>query len=111
MSLEVTGIEARGHVMDPRVQAAAWRFGPSMAGHTIDFRVLFSAEGEDTRSRIEARLEFPQKDGGRGEVTASPMIASGQVAFSFVFEEYGDLEISLSYQGKEFFRDTIPLQH
>lgn len=109
-TLEVTGIEARGHTLDPRSQSAVWRFGPNMLGHTVDFSVLFRAEDEDTRSRIEARLEYPQKDGTRAVATSSAMIAVGRVALSFVFEEFGNLQISLSKDGHVFFEDTIPIQ-
>ncbi|MGE0688928.1 MAG: hypothetical protein AB7P33_19475 [Dehalococcoidia bacterium] len=110
MSIEVTGIEARGHVMDPRTQAAVWRFGERMIGHTIEFQVVFEAEGEDTRSRVEAFLTYPQKDGARGEVQTSVMVALGRVAFSFVYEAPGDLTITLVHKGAPFFEDTIPLE-
>lgn len=110
MSLEVTGIEARGHVLDPRVQSAVWRFGSSMVGHTIEFQVIFEASDEDSRSRIDALLTVPQKDGSTGEVQSSAMIATGRVAFSFVFEVPGELRVVLSYRGETFFEDTIPLQ-
>ena len=106
----MTGIEARGHVLDPRVQSAVWRFGPNMIGHTVEFQVIFTAEDEDTRSRVEARLEYPDKAGGRGEIVSSAMIATGRVAFTFVYEAPGDLTITLSYKGETFFEDTIPLQ-
>ncbi len=110
IALEVTGIEARGHVLDPRVQAAVWRFGPNMIGHTIEFTVIFEYTDEDSRSRVEARLETPQKDGSKGEVVSSAMIATGRVNFSFVFEAPGDLLVTLSYRGEKFFEDAIPLQ-
>ena len=42
-----------------------------MIGHTMEFQVIFRSEGEDTRSRIKATLEFPQKDGSRGVVTSA----------------------------------------
>jgi tryptophan synthase beta subunit len=109
-TLEVTGIEARGHTLDPRSQSAAWRFGPNMVGHTVNFEVIFRSEGEDTRSRIEARLEFPRKGGTRAVLDSSAMIAVGRVKFSFVFEEFGDLQLSLSKDGEVFFEETIPLQ-
>ena len=108
--LEVTGIEARGHVLDPRSQSALWRFGRGMFGHTVDFAVVFTAQDEDPRSRVDARLEYPGKDGARDEVTSSAMIAVGRLNFSFVFEAYGDLKLSLAYRGETFFEDTIPLQ-
>jgi hypothetical protein len=38
------------------------------------------------------------------------MIAVGRVGFSFVFEEFGDLQLSLSKDGEVFFEDTIPIQ-
>ena len=110
MTLEVTSIEARGHVLDPRVQSAVWRFGPNMLGHSVDFTIVFEATDEDSRSRVEAKIEYPQKDGGRGEATSSAMIATGRVAFSFVYEAPGDLTITLAYRGETFFEDTIPLQ-
>jgi hypothetical protein len=110
MSIEVTGIEARGHVLDPRTQSAVWRFGERMIGHTVEFQVVFEAEGEDTRSRIEAHLEYPQGDGGTGEVETSAMVALGRVGFSFIYEATGDLNISLRHGGKVFFEDTIPLE-
>lgn len=110
MTLEVTGIEARGHVMDPRTQSAVWRFGPAMVGHTVEFQVVFDAGDEDPRSRIEARLEYPQRDGRRGEIVSSAMIATGRASFSFVYEAPGDLIITLSYQGEPFFEEVIPLQ-
>jgi hypothetical protein len=81
-----------------------------MIGHAVDFTVLFEATDEDSRSRVEARLEYPQKDGSVGEVSSSAMIATGRVAFSFVYEAPGDLKISLAYRGNVFFEDTIPLQ-
>ena len=81
-----------------------------MIGHTVDFTVLFEATDEDSRSRIEGKLAYPQKDGSRGEVVSSAMIATGRVAFSFVYEGPGDLVIALSYRGEVFFEDTIPLQ-
>jgi hypothetical protein len=109
-TLEVTGIEARGHTLDPRSQSAVWRFGPNMIGHAVDFQVVFRAENEDSRSRIEAVLEYPQKDGRRGVVSSSSMVAVGRVSFSFVFEEFGELHLSLSKDGKAFFEDTIPIQ-
>jgi hypothetical protein len=108
--LEVTGIETRGHILDPRSQSAVWRFGPNMVGHTVEFQVVFRSEGEDTRSRVQGMLEFPQKDGGGGVVTSSAMVAVGRVNFSFVFEEFGDLHLSLSKEGETFFEDTIPIQ-
>lgn len=110
MSIEVTGIEARGHVMDPRSQSAVWRFGRRMIGHTIQFEVVFEAEGEDTRSRVEAVLEYPQRDGGVGKVQTSVMLALGRVGFSFVYEAPGDLRLTLTYKGNVFFEDTIPLE-
>ena len=81
-----------------------------MIGHTVEFQVTFRAEGEDTRSRIDAKLEIPQKDGTRTVVASSAMIAVGRVGFSFVFEEFGDLLLSLSKDGETFFEDTIPIQ-
>jgi hypothetical protein len=81
-----------------------------MVGHTVDFQVTFEAGEEDSRSRVEARLEYPQKDGGRGEIVSSAMIATGRVGFSFVYEAPGDLTITLSYRGETFFEETIPLQ-
>jgi hypothetical protein len=81
-----------------------------MAGHSVDFTVLFEATDEDSRARIEATLSYPQKDGGRGEIASSAMIATGRVAFSFVYETPGDLTITLSHRGDVFFEDTIPLQ-
>ena len=96
--------------MDPRSQSAVWRFGPGMVGHTIDFQVVFESENEDTRARVEARLDYPRKDGVRGILTSSAMIAVGRVAFSFVFEEYGELKLSLSKDGTAFFEDSITLQ-
>ena len=81
-----------------------------MVGHTVEFKVIFRSEGEDTRSRIEALLEFPQKDGSRGVVTSTAMIAVGRVNFSFVFEDFGDLHIVLSKDGETFFEETIPMQ-
>ena len=72
---EVTGIEARGHMLDPRSQSAVWRFGPNMVGHTVDFDVIFRSEGEDTRLRIDATLQFPKKDGTQGVVASSAMAA------------------------------------
>jgi hypothetical protein len=110
MTIEVTGIEARGHVLDPRTQSAVWRFGERMIGHTIEFQVVFEAEDEDTRSRVEAFLEYPQRDGGRGQVSTSVMVALGRVAFSFVYEAPGELNITLVHNGKPFFEDTIPLE-
>ncbi len=110
MSIEVTGIEARGHVLDPRSQSAVWRFGERMIGHTVEFEVIFEAEGEDTRSRVEGRLEYPLRDGGTGEVEASAMVALGRVGFSFVYSAPGDLNISLRHAGKVVFEDTIPLE-
>ena len=109
-TLEVTGIEARGHTLDPRSQSAVWRFGPSMIGHTVDFQVIFRSEGEDTRSRIEGKLVVPGKDGASAVIAASAMIAVGRMSFSFVFEEFGDLELSLAKNGEVFFEDTIPIQ-
>ena len=109
-TLEVTGIEARGHILDPRTQSAVWRLGSSMLGHTVEFQVIFRSEGEDTRARIDATLEYPRKDGARGVTVATAMIAVGRVNFSFVFEEFGDLELSLSKDGVKFFEDRIPLQ-
>ena len=38
------------------------------------------------------------------------MVAVGRVNFSFVFEEFGDLRLSLSKEGETFFEDTIPIQ-
>ena len=81
-----------------------------MVGHTVSFQVIFRSEGEDTRSRIDATLEFPEKDGARGVVTSTAMIAVGRVDFSFVFEEFGDLHLSLSKDGEAFFEDTIPIE-
>jgi hypothetical protein len=81
-----------------------------MVGHTVEFQVTFRSEGEDTRSRIEATLEFPQKDGSRGVVTSTAMIAVGRVNFSFAFEEFGDLHLVLSKNGETFFEETIPIQ-
>ena len=81
-----------------------------MFGHTVDFAVVFTSEDEDPRSRVDARLEYPGVDGTRGEVTSSVMIAVGRVNFSFVFEAYGELNLSLSHRGETFFEDTIPLQ-
>jgi hypothetical protein len=81
-----------------------------MVGHAVDFQVVFRSEGEDTRSRIEATLEFPQKGGARGVVSSTAMIAVGRVNFSFVFEEFGDLHLILSKDGETFFEDTIPLR-
>ncbi len=81
-----------------------------MVGHTVEFQVVFESEGEDTRARIEARVEYPRKDGERGASTSSAMIALGRVGCSFVFEEYGDLKVSLSKDGIAFFEDTIVLQ-
>ena len=110
MSIEVTGIEARGHVLDPRTQSAVWRFGERMIGHTIEFQVIFEAEGEDTRSRVEAHLEYPLQDGGVGETETSAMVALGRVGFSFVYSTPGELKIALRHGGKVFFLDTIPLE-
>ena len=76
----------------------------------MNFEVIFRSEGEDTRSRIEARLEFPRKDGTRAVLDSSATIAVGRVNFSFVFEEFGDLQLSLSKDGQVFFEETIPLQ-
>ena len=81
-----------------------------MIGHTVDFQVHFTGQGEDTRSRIDGKLEYPQKDGTWGEMTSSAMVATGRVNFSFVFEAYGDLRITLSRRGKTFFEETIPLE-
>ena len=81
-----------------------------MVGHAVDFQVIFRAEGEDTRSRIDATLQFPQKDGTLGVLASSAMVAVGRVNFSFVFEEFGDLHLSLSKDGQAFFEDTIPIQ-
>ncbi len=81
-----------------------------MLGHTVEFQVVFRSEGEDTRARIEATLEFPQKEGARGVTASTAMIAVGRVNFSFVFEEFGDLQISLSKDGVTFFEERIPLQ-
>jgi hypothetical protein len=72
--------------------------------------VIFRSEGEDTRSRIEAALEFPQKDGSRGVVTSTAMIAVGRVNFSFAFEEFGDLHLVLSKDGETFFEENIPIR-
>ena len=80
-----------------------------MFGHTIDFDILFTSQGENMRSRVEAKLEYPAKNGTRGEVASGVLVAVGRVSCSFVFEAYGDLHISLSHQGKTFFEDTIPL--
>jgi hypothetical protein len=110
MSIEVTGIEARGHVLDPRTQSAVWRFGERMIGHTVEFQVIFEADGEDTRSRVEAHLEYPLGEGRIGETETSAMVALGRVAFSFVYSAPGDLNISLRHGGKVFFQDTIPLE-
>jgi hypothetical protein len=81
-----------------------------MVGHTVEFQVVFRSEGEDTRSRIDATLEFPQKDGSHGAVTSTAMIAVGRVNFSFVFEEFGDLHLVLSKDGETFFEENIPIQ-
>ena len=81
-----------------------------MFGHTVDFVVVFTAQGEDSRSRVDAKLEYPGKDGGREEVTSSAMIAVGRLNFSFVFEAYGDLKLSVAYGGEPFFEETIPLE-
>lgn len=76
----------------------------------MDFDVIFRSEGEDTRLRIEAILQFPKKDGTQGVVASSAMAAVGRVNFSFVFEEFGELHLSLSKEGVTFFEDTIPIQ-
>lgn len=38
-----------------------------------------------------------------------PMIAVGRVNFSFALEEFGDLHLVLSKDGKTFFEETIPV--
>ena len=81
-----------------------------MVGHTVEFQVVFRSEGEDTRSRVEATLEYPQKDGSRGVVSSTAMIAVGRVNFSFVFEDFGELHLVLSKDGETFFEETIPIQ-
>jgi hypothetical protein len=81
-----------------------------MSGHTVEFQVVFRSEGEVTRSRIEATLEYPQKDGSRGVVSSTAMIAVGRVNFSFVFEDFGELHLVLSKDGGTFFEETIPIQ-
>ena len=37
------------------------------------------------------------------------MIAVGRVNFSFALEEFGDLHLVLSKDGKTFFEETIPV--
>ncbi|HEX5370004.1 MAG TPA: hypothetical protein VFY10_11365 [Dehalococcoidia bacterium] len=81
-----------------------------MLGHTVEFQVIFRSEAEDTRARIDATIEYPRKDGARGVATSRAMIAVGRVNFSFVFEDFGDLLISLSKDGATFFDERIPLE-
>lgn len=81
-----------------------------MIGHTVDFDVIFTSEGEEPNSEVEARLECPSKDGGHSVVKSSVMVGTGRFSLSFVFEAHGDLKISLSRDGELFFKETIPLQ-
>ena len=81
-----------------------------MIGHAVDFEVIFWSEDEDPEAEVEARLEYPRKDGGHGLVTSSVTIGTSRVSLSFPFEAHGDLHISLARESEIFFKDTIPLQ-
>ena len=81
-----------------------------MVGHAVDFDIIFRSEGEQPDSDVEAKLEFPQKDGGHGRITSFAKIEAGKVSVSFLFEAYGDLRISVARSGEMFFKETISLQ-
>ena len=81
-----------------------------MIGHAVDFDIIFTSEAEEPNSEVEAKLEYPSRDGGASLITSSVTVETGKVSLSFVFEAHGDLNISLSRDGELFFKETIPLQ-